>query len=205
MDPILYLAFAASFFLISLSPGMCMTLAMSLSIRIGPRRCLWMMWGELLGIALVGSAAMLGVAALFLQSPMIFTLFKGLGSLYLFYLGWQSWNALPQGSQLPMAMPELLGASRLALQGFVTATANPKAWAFFIALLPPFVDQNRPLAPQMLGLISIMMIIEFCCLQAYAQGGRALSEQLHKHGKARWLNRISGGMMISLGFWLLFS
>ena len=38
MDSTRLLAFCGSFFLIALSPGLCMTLAMSLGISIGVRR-----------------------------------------------------------------------------------------------------------------------------------------------------------------------
>jgi homoserine/homoserine lactone efflux protein len=95
--------------------------------------------------------------------------------------------------------------SSLILQGFVTSVANPKAWAFFVALLPPFVDRNRPIAPQLLALLALMLIIEFACLQIYAHGGRALSDQLHRRGKARWLNYIAGIQMMGVGIWLALS
>ena len=201
MDPTLLIAFAASFFLVALSPGLCMTLAMSLGITIGPRRTLWMMAGELAGIALIGVAAVLGVAALLLKAPTFFAVFKWIGAAYLFYMGWQTWHAEPRRPE------ELTGAgyrsgSSLVLQGFITAVANPKAWAFQAALLPPFINQGLPLAPQLLALLAVMVVIEFICLQIYAHGGRALSEQLHRRGKARWLNRVSGVLMVGVGFWL---
>lgn len=201
MDLTLLVAFGASFFLVALSPGLCMTLAMSLGISIGARRTLWMMAGELTGIALVGAAAVLGVAALLLTAPMVFAVFKWIGAAYLLYMGWQTWRAEP------LRPEQLIGDTRrtrgaLILQGFITAVANPKAWAFFVALLPPFVDQSRPLAPQLLTLLALMLVIEFICLQIYAHGGRLLSEQLHRRGKARWLNRIAGGLMAGVGTWL---
>ena len=204
MDLTLLAAFAASFFLVALSPGLCMTLAMSLGISIGARRTLWMMAGELTGIALVGVAAVLGVAALLLKAPTVFAVFKWIGAAYLLYMGWQTWHAEP-------LRPELLEAGRprtrssLIAQGFVTAVANPKAWAFLIALLPPFVDQGRPLAPQLLSMLAVMLVIEFTCLQIYAHGGQALSEQLHRRGKARWLNYVAGSLMAVVGIWLAMS
>ena len=82
MDLTLLAAFAASFFLVALSPGLCMTLAMSLGISIGARRTLWMMAGELAGIALVGVAAVLGVAALLLKAPTVFAVPAGHVALY---------------------------------------------------------------------------------------------------------------------------
>ncbi|MDH4021834.1 MAG: LysE family translocator [Gammaproteobacteria bacterium] len=201
MDLTLLIAFGASFFLVALAPGLCMTLAMSLGISIGARRTLWMMAGELAGIALVGAAAVLGVAAILLKAPTVFAVFKWVGGAYLLYMGWQTWHAQP-------LRPEQLGAGRrrtrfsLIAQGFITAVGNPKAWAFLVALLPPFVDQSRPLAPQLLSLLALMLLIEFTCLQIYAHGGQALSEQLHRRGKARWLNHVAGSLMVVVGIWL---
>jgi len=201
MDLTRLIAFSASFFLVALSPGLCMTLAMSLGISIGPRRTLWMMAGELAGIALVGASAVLGVAALLLTAPTVFAVFKWIGAAYLLYMGWQTWHAAPL---LPeqVAGDDQRTRSSLVLQGFITAVANPKAWAFLVALLPPFVDQRRPLAPQLLTLLALMLIIEFTCLQIYAHGGRMLSDQLHRRGKALWLNRIAGSLMVGVGVWL---
>lgn len=201
MDLTLLIAFSASFFLVALSPGLCMTLAMSLGISIGVRRTLWMMAGELTGIALVGASAVLGVAALLLKAPTVFVVFKWIGAAYLLYMGWQTWRAEPLRPE-QLAGDDQRTRSSLIVQGFVTAVANPKAWAFFVALLPPFVDQNRPLAPQLLTLLALMLVIEFTCLQIYAHGGRVLSDQLHRRGKARWLNRIAGSLMVGVGIWL---
>ena len=201
MDLPVLLAFSASFFFIALSPGLCMTLAMSLGISLGVRRTLWMMGGELTGIAVVGTAAVLGAAALLLQQPTVFAVFKWIGAAYLLHMGWQAWHA-------EVLRPEQVAGDRrrtrssLVLQGFVTAVANPKAWAFFVALLPPFIDASRPLAPQLATLLTLMLVIEFICLMIYAQGGRALSEQLLRRGKARWLNRIAGVMTAGVGVWL---
>lgn len=204
MNPTLLIAFSASFFLVSLSPGICMTLAMSLGISIGVRRTLWMMAGELSGIALVGASAVLGVAALLLKAPTVFAVFKWIGAAYLLYLGWQAWRSEPLRPESLTGDKRRTRAS-LILQGFVAAAANPKAWAFFVALLPPFIDRSRPLASQLLALLALMLVIEFTCLLIYAHGGRVLSEQLHRRGKARWLNYIAGSLMVGVGIWLALS
>lgn len=178
-----------------------MTLAMSLGISIGARRAMWMMAGELAGIALVGASAVLGVAVLLLQAPTVFAVFRWIGAAYLLYMGWQTWQAEPLRPE-QLAGDNHRTRSSLIAQGFITAVANPKAWAFLAALLPPFIDQGRPLAPQLLALLALMVIIEFICMQIYAHGGRALSDQLQRRGKARWLNRIAGSLMVGVGIWL---
>jgi len=204
MDIALLFAFAGTCFLVSASPGLCMTMSMSLGISVGTRRVLWMMLGELAGVASVAACAVLGVAALLLAEPIIFTVFKYLGAAYLFYTGWQAWHSEPAPME-QLASGKNRSRTSLITQGFVTAVSNPKAWAFWAALLPPFINQSKPLLPQMVVMLTVILIIEFICLQFYAHGGRALSEQLHRRGKARWLNRISGSLMFVVGVWLAMS
>jgi threonine/homoserine/homoserine lactone efflux protein len=201
MDATRLLAFAGSFFLIALSPGLCMTLAMSLGISVGVRRALWMMVGEVLGIALVGAGAMLGVAALLLASPTVFTAFKLGGAAYLLWTAWRSWHAAPTA----MGQAQRFTPAALFAQGFFTAVANPKAWAFQMALLPPFIDAKAPLAPQMAVLLTLMVGIEFACLLIYASGGRRLSEWLLRRGQAQWLHRVAAVLMVGVAVWLVLS
>ena len=42
--------FIPTFFFVSITPGMCMTLALSLGMSIGYQRTLWMMLGEVIGV-----------------------------------------------------------------------------------------------------------------------------------------------------------
>lgn len=176
-----------------------MTLAMSLGISIGVRRTLWMMLGELMGIALVGAAAMGGVAALLLGAPQVFAAFKIAGAAYLLWTAWRTWSAPVAG----LAAAPRVTPTALCAQGFITAVGNPKAWAFMMALLPPFIDLTVPLAPQMAVLLALMIAIEFSCLLIYAQGGRTLSELLLRRGQARWLNRVAASLMVGVALWLL--
>lgn len=198
-------AFIPTFFLVSLTPGMCMTLSLSLGITIGVRRAMWMMAGELLGVALVATAAAVGVATFMLRYPTAFVLFKYAGGAYLAWLGIQMWRsrgklAMPDTNTPPPSTSRL----QLATQGLVTAIANPKGWAFFIALLPPFIDSNLPMAPQLTVLILIILALEFLCLQLYAHGGRKLSQALRRGVGVRAINRIAGTLMLFVGAWLAF-
>jgi homoserine/homoserine lactone efflux protein len=199
MDSTRLLAFCGTFFLVAFSPGLCMTLSMSLGIRIGVRRTLWMMLGELTGIALVSAAAMAGVAALLVNAPQVFGVFKLAGAVYLLWMAWSSWRA-PVGA---LSATSDISRTALSAQGFVTAVSNPKAWAFQAALLPPFIDTAAPLAPQMAVLLALIIAIEFACLLIYAQGGRSLSELLVRRGQGRLLNRISAVLMAGVAVWLV--
>lgn len=195
--------FLPTFLMVSLTPGMCMTLSMVLGMTQGVRRTLWMMVGELVGVGLVAVAAGAGVATLMLRQPQLFAIFKWLGGAYLAYLGVMMWRSRGRMA-IPTELHEVTPVSRrqLALQGFVTAVANPKGWAFFVALLPPFLDASLPLAPQLAILVAMILTIEFICLLLYAGGGRTASRMLSRAGSVRLLNRIAGTLMIGVGVWL---
>jgi homoserine/homoserine lactone efflux protein len=195
--------FIPTFFVVSLTPGMCMTLSMTLGMTVGVRRAFCMMYGELIGVGLVAAASVIGAAAVMLQYPALFLLLKYLGGLYLAWLGVQMWlskgkMAIDFSSNVNLA----LSPRQLAIQGFVTAVANPKGWAFFIALLPPFIDDQRPLPGQLSLLLCIILSIEFFCLILYAAGGRTLNHLLQKSNNVRLLNRVAGTMMFGVGVWL---
>ncbi|QJQ96962.1 LysE family translocator [Halomonas sp. PA5] len=195
--------FIPTFFAVSLTPGMCMTLAMILGMTQGVKRTLWMMVGELAGVALVAIAAGAGVAALMLRQPELFAIFKWVGGLYLGYLGIMMWRSRGRMA-IPLESHDVPQATRsqLAMQGFMTAVANPKGWAFFVALLPPFLDSSLPLAAQLVVLIGVILIIEFICLLIYASGGRTARRMLGKSGNVQLLNRIAGSLMVGVGVWL---
>ena len=184
-----------------------MTLALTLGMSIGVKKSLHMMWGELIGVGLVGASAGLGVATIMLRFPQVFIALKIIGGLYLIWIGFQMWQskgslAIPdQNSVLPVSSKQL----DLALNGIITAVANPKGWAFMVSLLPPFINAERDVAPQLLALLSIIMVTEFTSMLAYASGGKSLRIFLSRGDNIRWLNRIAGSLMIGVGVWLAMS
>ncbi|HHX8270623.1 LysE family translocator [Vibrio diabolicus] len=198
--------FIPTFFFVSITPGMCMTLALTLGMSIGYRRTLWMMIGELVGVALVSVSAVLGIAAIMLNYPWMFIALKFIGGGYLLYLGVEMWRSR---GKLAINVDNLEKPKSdnvaLIMQGFVTAIANPKGWAFMISLLPPFIDQNAALAPQLIVLVSIILLFEFICMSLYATGGKGLKRVLGQSKNVRLMNRIAGTLMMGVGVWLLLS
>jgi homoserine/homoserine lactone efflux protein len=206
MDLSILLIFIPTFFFVSITPGMCMTLAMTLGMTIGLRRTFWMMLGEMAGVGIVAILAVLGVAAIMLRFPDIFVMLKWGGGIYLAYLGVQMWRskgkmAIPDSN----SAPSQVGRSQLVGQGFVTAIANPKGWAFMISLLPPFIQPNHSIILQLSLLVGIIVISEFLSMTIYATGGKTLRVFLKKSGNVRLLNKISGTLMIGVGIWLISS
>lgn len=196
--------FLLTFLLVSLTPGLCMVLSLSLGMTVGLRRAAWMWLGELIGVGTVAVASVIGVATVLLNYPALFIAFKWAGGAYLAWLGIEMWR-----SKGALAIPDIQGGvaspkrTELAMQGLVTAVANPKAWAFFVALLPPFLDFDQPMLPQLSLLVAIILSLELLCLALYALGGSAARALLARRSNVRLLNRVSGTLIIAVGVWLI--
>ncbi|WP_210330243.1 LysE family translocator [Aliikangiella sp. G2MR2-5] len=203
LDLTLLSLFIPTFMLVSATPGMCMTLALTLGITLGVRKTFWMMWGELVGVATVSVLAVIGVASIMLNFPLTFLVLKYCGGAYLIYLGVQMW--LSKGKMainLDTKQTTQISEKQLMTQGFVTAIANPKGWAFTVSLLPPFINPELSMAPQLAALVAIILITEFVFLTLYATGGRTLGKLLQNTSNVQLLNRLSGSLMVGVGLWL---
>ncbi len=203
IDYTLLSLFIPTFLLVSATPGMCMALAMTLGMTIGIRRTLWMMLGELVGVGTVAILAVIGVASIMLNYPEVFDIIKYVGGTYLGYLGIQLWR-----SKGKMAITENeesktnISKHGLALQGFITAIANPKGWAFMFSLLPPFINTQLAIGPQLGVLVGIILLFEFVFMLIYATGGKSLRRLLQQGNQLKRLNQVSGCIMIAIGLWL---
>lgn len=102
-------------------------------------------------------AGALGVSALVMTSANAFAALKVVGGLYLIYLGWQTWRDAGAATNALAATPPR-SAIRMLRQGFVVEMTNPKTAAFFLALIPQFIDPSAgSIAVQFVifGLVSI--------------------------------------------------
>lgn len=205
-DFTLLIFFIPVFFIISITPGLCMTLALTMGMTIGLRQTMKMMVGELTGVLIIASTAVVGGGTIISKYPFAFEIFKYAGGLYLVFVGIQMCRNLGKMSlNIDGTHSYSQNGYGLALQGFITAIANPKGWAFFMAMVPQFMNYEIPLIPQMTAMIIIIVVIEFISLMIYASSGNALSKLLSKTSNVQTINRIAGLLMVSVGVWLALS
>ena len=206
LDFTLLYFFIPVFFIISITPGLCMTLSLTMGMAIGIRNTMKMMIGELAGVLLISLTAVVGGGTIIANYPNTFEVFKYLGGGYLFYVGIQMWRSLGKMSLNTDGSHSFnLNGFQLVSQGFITAIANPKGWAFFLAMVPSFMNYEKPLMPQMSAMVLIILIIEFISLMIYATGGKALNKLLTKSGNVKIINRVAGTLMMFVGIWLALS
>jgi len=175
----------------------------NMGITIGLKNTMKMMVGELLGVLIVASSAVVSGSTIINTYPVAFIIFKYAGGLYLVYIGY---NMIKSKGALSINLDGThkfhISFFKLASQGFITAIANPKGWAFFIAMVPAFINYNKPIIPQITSLVIIIVIIEFISLMIYATGGQVLGSILKKQNNIKLINKIAGTMMIGVGAWL---
>lgn len=195
-----WLLYVVTVFFVSATPGPNMLLALTHGIRHGVRKTLPTICGLLLalGIVMLGSAA--GLGALLAASEKLFSLVKYAGAAYLVYLGIKTWRA-PAMPLTAAGASEAAGDSNWAKfrTGFLVAMSNPKAFIFFTALFPQFMDAHAPQGPQLAILAATFYVIESSWQFAYAAGGARLSQWLASARRVRWLNRFAGGSFVGAG------
>ena len=130
---------------------------------------------------------MVGAATIMLKFPYVFTILKYAGGAYLLYLGLKKWTVKAESGLSQDNKTSISTRMELISQGFITAIANPKAWIFFLAFIPPFIDQSLAFTPQILVLLLVTLLIEFCCLIMYALGGSALAHLLQQSSNVQLL------------------
>ena len=202
MDFSLLYFFIPVFFVVSITPGLCMTLALTMGMSIGLGNTMKMMVGELSGVLLVATVVVVGGGGLMAANPMLLVVFKYVGGAYLLFVGLQMMRSRGAMAVKPDGSVSFdLDFFSLAGQGFITAVANPKGWAFFLAMTPGFINYDVDLGPQMTALVSIILIIEFTSLMLYAAGGQVLGKLLLNSDNVLLLNRVAGALMMCVGIW----
>ena len=198
MDHYLPLAFALVAFIGAATPGPTVLLALVNGSRFGVAGALPGMIGAMLSdLVLVGAVAA-GLGALLMASEFWFTVVKWVGAGYLAWLGIQMLRSKGSIGSLPgIEGAERLSAWRLFSKSFLVAVTNPKGYIFFSALLPQFIVPSEPQAAQYLTLALISAGVDLVVMLGYALAGSQAMRFLKERG-ARWLDRVCGGMLITL-------
>jgi threonine/homoserine/homoserine lactone efflux protein len=196
------LAYLVACFLVVLSPGPDNLLALSRGLSQGRLAAALSALGSATGIVFHTLAATFGLSLLIQGSATAFWIVKGVGALYLLWLGWR---ALTAGGLVSFAPSARLPLRRVWLTATLTNVLNPKPALFVLAFLPQFCDAGRgPVAVQMLvygAIFSVMTVVVFAII-----GGSAarLSNWLRRHPRAvRGVNAGAGATFVAAGLSVL--
>jgi threonine/homoserine/homoserine lactone efflux protein len=149
----------------------------------------------------------LGLAVALHSAAILFFIVKLCGAGYLIVIGGQNiFSSFKKPGLLAIPMnrrPE--GQQNTFLQAFATQISNPKAILFFTSLVPQFINPAGNIPLQFSLLAATDVIPEIFILTGYgwlgARGGKMMQQN---PSLARWIDRISGAILIAIGLHLIF-
>lgn len=191
------LLFLPACFALNMAFGPNNLLSMTVGARQGLSTALVAAVGRLVAFAIMIVVAALGMGTLLMVSEAAFTVVKFVGAAYLIWLGIKVLRSSAKATEERVDIGKN-GVWSLVRQEFFVAIGNPKAILIFTAFFPQFVDMNSYwLSFMVLGVI--FLLLEVIAIAVYAYVGTRLSGVMQNARGLRWINRISGSMMIGFG------
>jgi threonine/homoserine/homoserine lactone efflux protein len=195
VDPARYAAFLAAMFVMAIMPGPANLFAIATGVRKGKAAALVGVAGMNVGTLTWFAAAALGLGALIVAFPQAFQVLAIAGALYVGWLGFRFIRSGVKNDAGPEHVTVRDGRSAF-IDGFAVQIANPKALLFFTAVLPPFIDPERPLIAQLVMFAAATIGMDVIAMSAYGLGGATLSARMQEP-------RFRRGFSIGVGLLLM--
>ncbi len=198
----LYIPFLVTTLLIELTPGPNMAWLALTSASQGRRSGFAAVAGIALGLAILAAASAVGLAELATMVPAAFHLLRFAGVAYLLWLAWKTWIGEEDRQSHVVAINAIWAWFR---QGLLLNLLNPKAAVFFIVVLPAYVRQDAPTAPQMALLsgsyvaIATVVHLAIVALAAQAHGWITVGNRAHM------VRRVFAVLLAAIAIWFLLS
>jgi threonine/homoserine/homoserine lactone efflux protein len=170
------------------------------SAREGKRSGFAAVAGIALGLTILATASAIGLAELATRSPEIFSLLRYAGVAYLLWLAWKTWVGEDEAVSDGISKKALGAWFR---HGLLLNLLNPKAAVFFITVLPAYISQSAPVAPQTALLsASYVAIATFVHLVIVALAAQAHG-WISTGSRARIVRRVFAVLLALIAIWFL--
>jgi len=196
LDP-LFVTGLAVLALLTISPGADMALVAKITLERGRRAALLATLGICSGLLVHATASALGLSVILATSAEAFTIVKIAGAAYLTYLGLQALRSSFRHDTSETPSPRR-GANPY-LQGVLSNVLNPKVAVFYLTFLPQFMSPGDNVLVRSLAFAVAHGVMGIAWLSAYAYAVTRISALLGGAGVRRWLERVTGGVLIALG------
>lgn len=159
--------------------------------------------GVALGLAVVGVAAALGLAALINNSPSAYAVLRWAGVAYFLWLAVEAWFGVREVS--PERVVPDGEVTRHFVRGLVINILNPKAGLFFVAVLPGFLDPAGNLARQTLVLTGLYVAVATAVHLTLVALAGAARDWMADTRRERLARRVFALLLAGLAAWFLFA
>lgn len=196
------LLFLPGSILVTMVPGADMALVMRQVFVGGTSLAQRTIFGNLTGLVVHATALAIGLSALLVASAEAYTVVKLAGGIYLIYLGVQSIRSARRahGNDPTSDGSGRIPSMRTAyLQGLISTVLNPKPALLFLTFLPQFVDESRPVLPQIAFLAGVHILVGLIWMTLYAHLVARAHQTLTRGDVRRWLEGATGVVLIAFG------
>ncbi|WP_269515093.1 LysE family translocator [Brevundimonas subvibrioides] len=179
VDPHLFWVFVGVMTVLAVTPGPANLFSVAAGIERGRRAALIAVLGMNTATLVWFGAAALGLGALVAALPQVFRVVAIGGALYVAWLGVSSLRgAFARQPEAALTEGRTHPRRPAFVDGFLVQLANPKIVLFFSAVLPPFMDAERPAAPQLAVFACVVVGMDLITMSAYGLGGAALARRM---------------------------
>ena len=196
MMPIDYYLFLQIAFFLTITPGTPRVVIVTYAINYGLKRSAITAIGDVSANTLQMILIALGIGTLVSVYPNILNYLKWIGILYLLYIAFD----LFKSSKNLDFNKSLSTKSNISLfrDGFLVAFLSPKAWVFFAAIFPQFLNLEGDFTIQLIILIISWVVLDFSTLMLYGFTALKIISWLKTNPKI--INTISACALIIIAF-----
>jgi threonine/homoserine/homoserine lactone efflux protein len=195
------LEFLIAAIIIELTPGPNMTWIALLAASRGRVAGLLAVAGIALGLTVGGAVAAFGFSKLIETNSNIFLVLRWAGTLYILYL---AFGALNFSSEIKNKKFEATSL-RYFFQGFLINILNPKAYLFYAAVLPQFIDSSKNIFSQLIMLTIIYIIVATLIHAIIAILAGKFTKFLTDTKRAKILGRSFAVLLTIVAIWFFIS
>lgn len=198
-------AFVIASFVMVVVPGPTVMFTIGRAMALGRWGGFLSILGTAIGSLLLVVGVAFGIGTIIAQSVVLFTIVKVAGAGYLVFLGIQAIRHRKDAVGTITSGTRRRSGIRLMREGFVVGVSNPKSIAFFLAILPQFVNlHSGPVPMQMLVLGVIVVTIGVACDAVWVLLASAARDWFGRSPRRiEAMGATGGGLMIALGAALL--
>ena len=201
MLPIDYFLYLQIVFFLTITPGTPRVVIVTYAINYGLKRSVITAIGDVSANTLQMILIAFGIGTLISVYPNILNYLRWIGILYLLYIAFD----LFKSSKNLDFNKSFSTKSNLSLfkDGFLVAFLSPKAWVFFAAIFPQFLNLEGDFVVQLIILINSWVVLDFSTLMLYGFTAQKIISWLKANPKK--INTISACALVIIATIIAFT
>ncbi|WP_350335853.1 LysE family translocator [Coralliovum pocilloporae] len=176
-------------------PGPGIAAVIARALKSGLKTTCFMIPGIILGDLVYLTLAVFGLALIAQTFATLFLILKIAGALYLAYLAWTFWTAPIADFTVKDTRDKDESPFRVFLSALLITLGNPKPIAFYMALLPTFVDLQAVTLVGYFELVALMIVTIGGIVFAYAALADRMRAIFRRPGPQRIMQRSAAAVM----------